>query len=143
MRQPLLILASVALLSCDAGPAAKKDEWRPEKKGEELAVEVSDVEDFYGASGDSTGTGYVIEVSVDDDGGAEYSSDSDDGDDGDDGGEEAASDENDELPFHKKRPKFTGKAAKVEKQIVKEQIEHDVEQVQKLLEELDEDLAKR
>lgn len=140
MRQPLLILASVALLSCDGGEAAKKDEWRPEKRDEELAVEVSDVEDFYGTSGGSTGTGYVIEVSVDDDGGAESSGDSDDGDEG---GEEAASDENDELPFHKKRPKFTGKAAKVEKQIVKEQIEHDVEQVQKLLEELDEDLAKR
>lgn len=131
------------LTSCDGGEAAKKDDVKAEERAEEVKAEEL-AESEYPDQGDSTDTGYVIEVAVDDDGLDEHygDGDGDDDDDGDDGGE-GVTDENAEPTFHHKRPKLTGKAAKIEKRIVKEQIEHDVEQVQKLLKELDEDLAQK
>jgi hypothetical protein len=131
------------LTSCDGGEAAKKDDVKAEERAEEKAEELAD--SGYPDQGDSTDTGYVIEVAVDDDGFDEHygDGDEDDGGEGDDDGGEGGVEENVEPAFHHKRPKLTGKAAKIEKQIVKEQIEHDVEQVQKLLKELDEDLAQK
>lgn len=139
MKRTISYLAiSMALFSCDKG-AMKKDDVRPETKADSAAetVRADRVYESTSESGD-------LEGWTD---GAEFLGEGEECDDSEcayaDDGEDPCGDGGlcDPPPvIHKK---FTGKAAKVEKQIVKEQLRKDVAQVEALLKDLDTELASK